>query len=331
MRILDRLPVALAIGLTCGLLLLGCGTGTVNRGASPDASGPQAVPRWEGRGFPAAGPWVAFYGSASEMGDLDRVARTFRIIVIDADPDERNFTAAQLGGLKAGGSNRVLSYLNLGACESFRSYWSTAPAGLVACKHNTAAQLGPYSGYADEVWMDLGNAEYQRLILQHVAPRLVAQGVDGFFLDNMELVEHSPDDPNGPCSPACRQGGLDLVRRLRENYPDLLIVMQNATGDVTRLGTTRGVRFADLLDGISHEEVYAPRRDEEAERQLEAWRDMRLRPGGRPFWIGTEDYVGACSNVTAARAAYAASRANGFSPYASDASAGQQSVCYWHF
>jgi cysteinyl-tRNA synthetase len=258
------------------------------------------------------------------MGDPQRVAAAFRVINLDADPGTGNFDAAQLSALKAGGRNRVISYLNLGSCEMWRTYWTNAPAGLVPCGLNTEAQLGPYEGYSDEVWMNPGNPAYQALILDHVAARLAAQGVDGFFLDNLELLEHAR------CDALCRQGGLDLVRRLRERYPGMLLVMQNATGDVTRLGMTGGVPFASLLDGISHEEVYAPRYEPGAEAQLLAWKAMGLYPG-HPFWIATEDYVGDCSNVQAAQDVYLRSRAQGFSPYATDASAGQKVICFWPF
>lgn len=282
-----------------------------------------------GPGFPVAGPWVSSYGTAAQMGDLAKVASTYRIINIDADPGAANFTGEQLRVLQAGGRNRVLSYFNVGACEHFRTYWASAPAGLASCAANTAAQRGPYEGYPDETWMDLGDERYQRLLLEHVAPRLAARA-DGFYLDNLEILEHPAMTKNGPCSAACRQGGLDFVRKLREKFPAHLIVMQNATSDVTRLGTTGGVRFAILLDGIAHEEVYAPRHDSSAETELLAWRAMGLGSrSGRPFWIGVEDYVGSCSNHVAARAALARARSRGFSPYASDESGAQKAVCYW--
>lgn len=283
------------------------------------------------RGFDALAPWVSFYGSADEMGSLDRVAGTFRIINVDADPDQGSFSPEQIALMRAGGRNRVISYFNLGSCERYRSYWSRAPAGFVPCAENRAARLGPYGGFPDEEWMDVGNSDYQRLLVEYVAPRLVAQGVDGFFFDNLEIVEHGPADAEGPCSASCSQGGLDLVRRLRERFPDLLFVMQNATGPITRTGRTGGVPFVALLDGVSHEEVFAPAPDAAAQAELEAWRALSLGPGGRSFFIGTEDYVGSCSNVDGARSAYERSRALGFSPYATDASAGQRTVCYWPF
>lgn len=308
-------PPSLAASCLAAALTGGCST-------PPDAPG---------RGFPAASPWVGFYGTAQEMGELAAVATRFRVIDIDADPGAGNFTREQIQELKAGGRNRVISYFNLGSCEQLRTYWADVPPGFVSCGANTAAQRGVYDGFPDEVWMDVGNADYQRLLIDHVAPRLAAQGVDGFFFDNLEIVEHGTATANGPCDASCAQGGLDLVRRLRERFPDLLFVMQNATGEVTRRGRTGGLDYPALLDGIAHEEVYAPEVDAAAQADLLAWAALGLRPNGRAFWIATEDYVGDCRARSAAYAAYQRSRAHGFSPYATDQSGGQKVICYWPF
>jgi hypothetical protein len=50
-----------------------------------DPSTDGTTPTTLGPGFPVSGPWVSFYGSAAEMGDLAKVARTYRIINLDAD------------------------------------------------------------------------------------------------------------------------------------------------------------------------------------------------------------------------------------------------------
>ncbi|CAM2138602.1 Glycoside-hydrolase family GH114 TIM-barrel domain-containing protein [Pararobbsia alpina] len=282
------------------------------------------------RAFTSA-PWMSFYGDVSTIGNVSTVASTFHVMDVDLDPDAGNFSASDIATLKANGNNVVLSYLNIGSCENFRSYWNTVPAGFVSCQANTAAHAGTYSGYPDEMWMNPSNPAYQHLIVDYVAPRLVAQGADGFYLDNLEIVEHGTSTTNGPCNAACAQGGLDIVRMLRAKYPSLVIVMQNATSDVTRLGQTGGVSFASLLDGIAHEEVYSPSYDSQAEQQLLAWQAMNLTPNGHPFWIATLDYVGSCSATAAARTVYTRSRSHGFIPYASDSSSGQNVVCNWGF
>src|SRR5256885_168998 len=101
----------------------------------------------------------------------------------DASPRPLGIRAGRRLQLHAGGKNRVISYLDVGSCESFRSYWSTAPAPLKSCNANTAAKLGPYAGFPNEQWMNPANVDYQDLIVKHVAARLAATGVDGFFLD----------------------------------------------------------------------------------------------------------------------------------------------------
>lgn len=261
------------------------------------------------------------------------MAATYRILDIDADPDMGNFSVSQIKTLKNGGANKVLSYLNLGSCENFRGYWSSVPAGFLSCSANKAAQLGTYSGYSNEVWMNVGNAAYQNLVINYIVPRLAAQGVDGFYFDNMEIVEHGTNTSNGPCDAQCSQGGLDLIAKLRDKYPSMLFVLQNATSDKTRLGRATGasgtVAFPSLLDGIAHEEVFKPVHDTSVEAELVSWSGMNLMPGGRKFWIGTLDYASSCTNTTAAQSAFQSSRARGFSPSVSDSSAGQQTVCYW--
>jgi len=282
-----------------------------------------------GRGFTTLAPWVTYYGE-STAANLATLASTFRVINIDADP-AGSFTPAQVTQLKNKGANRVLSYLNIGSCESFRTYWKSVPTGFESCGANTAAQLGKYDGYSNEVWMNPANTAYQNLILNYVAPRLVAQGVDGLFLDNMELVSHGTATTNGPCNAACSQGGLNLVGLLRQKYPKLLMVMNNANGSSTLNGSANGTPFANLLDGVVGESVYLPSYDGESEQALENWTGRKLKPGGLSFFIGTLDYVTACSqaNANTVRTDYTRSRSLGFSPYVATSSL--QAVCYWGF
>jgi cysteinyl-tRNA synthetase len=306
----------------------GGATSSATTGSATGGAGSGGGPA-SGRGFPDGGPWASFYGPADGL-DLAKLASSFRIINLDADPDGANFTAAQILELRAGGQNRVISYLNVGSCEDFRSYWSVDPPGHKSCQ-STGALTSLYDGYPDERWADLSNADYHDLIVNYVAPRLAAMGVDGFFLDNMEVVEHAAGDSNGPCDAACSQGGLDLVWELRQKFPDLLIVMQNATSDVTRKGKTHGAAYPSLLDGVSHEEVYSNGGDPQSQAEMQAWRGMSLMVNGRPFWLAAEDYVGACSAAKkpAADAIYAEALGDGINEYVTDDSGMQLAPCFW--
>ena len=311
----------------------GSGSGGSAGGSSQGGAGAGGVTEG-GRGFPIGQPWVAFYGSPTADLDLAKLAATFRIIDLDADPDV-GFTTAQIAQLRSSGQNRVISYLDVGSCESFRSYYATAPAGHKSCQ-SSGALTGAYAGYSDEMWADLSNASYQDLIVNYVAPRLAAQGVDGFFLDNMEVVEHGLNpSQGGPCDTTCSQGGLDLIWQLRQKFPDKLLVLQNAVSATTRMGTTNGVAFPTLLDGISVESTFSNgttvSTDTGTLNEVLAWRDLGLTPGNRPFWLGAEDYVGACNaaNKPTATAIYSLASAAGLNEYATDMSGLQHAPCYW--
>ena len=95
------------------------------------------------------------------------------------------------------------------------------------------------------------------------------------------VVEHGASTTNGPCNATCAQGGLDLIWKLRQKSPGMLIVMQNATGAFTRNGSTHGVLYRTLLDGISHEEVYSNGGDAQARSEMLAWKALNLTVAGR--------------------------------------------------
>jgi cysteinyl-tRNA synthetase len=225
----------------------GGGSGVGDGGPGSDEGGRSTgAPK---RGFPEAGPWVSFYGPVQDA-DVVRLASTFRIMNLEVDPDSANVTKTQLIALqaRAAGQNRVISYLNMGACETYRSYYATAPAGFASCVSSGALTTVYSPQYPDEKWANLSNAAYRKLMVEYVAQRLWDQGIDGFFLDNLEVVEHGAGAASGPCDAACAQDGLDLVWELRQRFPDALIVMQNATSDVTRTGTTHGVAYSAGAD-----------------------------------------------------------------------------------
>ena len=280
------------------------------------------------RNLPASAVWAVYYGTAAQTNPT-QLASSFNVIVIDADPGtgSPNFTPAQITALKAKGA-KVLSYLNVGACETWRTYWTTVPAGFESCGANTAAQLGRYSGYSDEYWMNVGNAAYQNLIVNYVASRLAATGVDGFMLDNIEIVGHGANAAQGPCDAACAQGGLDLVAQLRTEFPNLTIMLNNAPTSALS-GSSGGVSFPMLVDGNFAEQVFLPSLDSSLLQELQTWKSTEAQLPRSAFFTGTLDYVSSCSDSTDAQNGWNASVAAGFSP--SIATSALDQVCWWSF
>jgi len=331
---------ARAAALAAAALVAGCGGGggAASQSANPGGNASNAQPAIAingstnvtiaaSRKLDAHVSWVVYYGSGSQA-DLARMAATFKLIVVDADPANGSpaVTPAQIATLRSGGA-KVLSYLNFGACETWRTYWSNAPAGFLSCSANLTAQLGKMAGYS-EYWMNPANSDYQHLIADYVAPQLMATGVDGLMLDNFELVGHGSTTSDGPCDAACAQGGLDLVARLRNAWPGAPIVLNHAP--VAALsGESGGIAFPMLVDGDFAEQVFAPSQDSSQVQTLQFWRSTE---GGLPrsaFFTGTLDYMPDCTQIGAAQNDWNTSVADGFDP--SVATSALNAVCWWPF
>lgn len=296
-------------------------TNTNTQSMSPAPAIPAA------RALPASPVWAAYYGRGSAL-DIAQAAATFKLIVIDADPGSGTpaFSTAQIAALKANGA-KVLSYLNFGACEKSRTYWTTVPSGFVSCGANTSAQISKYQGF-QEYWMNPANADYQNLIVNYVAARLAATGVDGFMLDNFEIVGHGAGSSTAPCDAACAQGGFDLVRQLRDRFPDLVLVPNAAP--VQAIGaTTGGVSFPWLIDGVIAEQVFLPSTSTSVVQQLKSWQGIEQNLGRNGFFAGSLDYVSSCTANSTAQTAWTAAQQAGFSP--SIATTSLDSICWWPF
>ncbi|MFM0349893.1 endo alpha-1,4 polygalactosaminidase [Paraburkholderia sp. RL17-347-BIC-D] len=311
----------------------GNSTGSTNSSGSGNSStntnsGSSTTPTIStARALPASPVWAVYYGQGSAIS-IAHAAATFKLIVIDADPGNGTpaFSAAQIAALKANGA-KVLSYLNFGACEKSRTYWNTVPSGFMSCGANTSAQVSRYSGF-QEYWMNPANADYQNLIVNYVAPRLAATGVDGFMLDNFEIVGHGANASTAPCDAACAQGGLDLVKRLRDRYPDLAMV-PNAAPVQAIGGTTGGVSFPWLIDGVIAEQVFLPSTSTSVVQLLKSWQSTEQNLGRSAFFVGSLDYTSSCTATSTAQTAWTAAQQTGFSPSISTVSL--DSICWWSF
>lgn len=290
------------------------------------------------RGIEVAGPFLTFRGRAQQMGDLNKVASNFRIIAVDADPAHEKFSAKDLATLRAGGRNIVLGILNVGFCDRDQSYWRIASEGILPCAANLHTQIGERADRPRQVWMDLEDPEYQRLLGEYVAPRLARAGVDGFLLDGFELLDHGMDD-DAPCDKNCVAGGLAFLASLRGEFPDLIFVLQGGLSRRVREGHVDRIqeehvertRIASLLDGIVGEQVYSPSYNAQKEAELLAWKALGLKSNGQPLAIITQDYVKSCDDTAWAQMIWNASRSHGFAPAIGAPPVNRPRVCHWTF
>lgn len=138
------------------------------------SSGAMSEYTWE-----AAGKSYDYYVIYAEGPDIIGKIPKTDLLVIDAE----TYTADDIARIKAIGVKQVFSYLNVGSLEEFRSFYSDYEN----------ITLGDYEGRTDEKWVDVSNTAWQNFLKQRISA-LTAKGVDGFYLDNIDVYEHYQND-----------------------------------------------------------------------------------------------------------------------------------------
>ncbi|MGQ9864639.1 MAG: endo alpha-1,4 polygalactosaminidase [Bacteroidia bacterium] len=114
-------------------------------------------------------------------------ATNFDLILIDLFFQDQPFTPSEINQLKTkanGGKRLVLSYINIGAAETFRYYWNSHWT-----LHNPSWLKKKYQGYDDEYWVEFWNKDWQNIIYGNdnsYLKKIIDAGFDGAFLDNVE-------------------------------------------------------------------------------------------------------------------------------------------------
>ncbi len=110
-----------------------------------------------------------FLGATS--ADID-VMKEYETVVIDA----QYYTADEIDELQADG-HQVYSYINLGSLEDYRPYYD----------EYSKYSLDVYEHWEDERWMDVSQKEWQDFLVKELAPSILDKGVDGLFVDNVDV------------------------------------------------------------------------------------------------------------------------------------------------
>jgi hypothetical protein len=105
----------------------------------------------------------------------------YDLVVVDGEQT----SSASVARLRAAGAV-VLGYLSVGTIEPFRSWFpKLKPFRL----RDRFKQFG-------EIYADVDARGFRRAIVRRIAPRLLAKGFDGLFLDNTDMVEtHKRERP----------------------------------------------------------------------------------------------------------------------------------------
>jgi hypothetical protein len=107
-------------------------------------------------------------------GDIAARYRGYDLVIVDG----QSATPAQVATLRAGGAV-VLAYLSVGTIEPFRPWYRRLKPYRLPDKF---VEFGEY-------YARLNSRGFRRQIAGRIAPRILAKGFDGLFLDNTDMVE----------------------------------------------------------------------------------------------------------------------------------------------
>lgn len=103
--------------------------------------------------------------------ETDRLSGYDTVIV-----DPSAFLASDIRAIHDKGIT-VYGYINVGSIETFRPYYSRFKQYA----------LGRYDGWDNERWIDVSKKEWQSFIVRKLAGQYAAEGIDGFFVDNIDV------------------------------------------------------------------------------------------------------------------------------------------------
>ena len=152
----------------------------------------------------------------------------YKVIVIDA----QNYSASDVAALKRAG-HIVYSYLNIGSVESNRYYFNRFKK----------YRLKTYDNWEDEYWVNVGKKEWRNFIVDTIARKISAKGVDGFWVDNCDVYEYNRRK-------SIYNGLVKILKRLRKFNKKVTI--NGGDKFVTPL-INSGKKY--LIDGVVQEEV----------------------------------------------------------------------------
>lgn len=133
---------------------------------------------------------------------------------------------------------KVYSYINLGSIENFRSYYSEFEK----------IALGNYENWPDEKWIDVSKKEWQDYFVDVLAKELVDKGVDGFFIDNIDVYAKYKTS-------AIYKGILSVLQNLNTKYR--LPIILNGGYEFIMAAQKNKIELKTLFYGVNQESVFS--------------------------------------------------------------------------
>lgn len=167
-------------------------------------------------------------------------SENYHTVVIDA----QNLSGEEIDEMQERGQE-VYSYLNVGSLETFRPYYEEF-------QH---LALKPYVNWENEFWVDASSEEWQEFVAITLANQLLEKGIDGFWIDNVDVYGQFPTDET--------YSGVEFILKTLMKHSKPVIV--NGGDQFVRLYHEQNQHVDDILTGVNQETVFSAIHFEERE------------------------------------------------------------------
>ncbi|MDO8527787.1 MAG: endo alpha-1,4 polygalactosaminidase [Deltaproteobacteria bacterium] len=151
--------------------------------------------------------WFVYYGPGLTPADFQNID----IAILEPEHME-------VSNLK-NGRTRFFGYVSVGEVNDSRDYWQSLQGKNVVVEKN--------ANWPGAWRVDIRSKVWQDILLNQVIPSVIAKGYDGVFLDTvdtpLELETREPERFAGS-----KSATISFVRTLKQKFPDLLILTNNA-------------------------------------------------------------------------------------------------------
>jgi len=232
-------------------------------------------------------------GDGTLRGDLSKRYARFDLVVVDGESSGAEAVAA----IRRNSNGLVLAYLDVGTIEDYRGWYKAAKPYRL-----------DYWGDWGEWYANVNAAGFRSLMLKRAAPKMLAKGFDGLFLDNTDMTETHPAQKRGM---RALVAGLSRLLRARGK----LLMAQNGAGVNWPLRRFyNGINFEDVSFSYDFDRRAYVRRGAgavaRAQREIRRYLSAGLK-------VTATDYV-AAGKTKQARIAVRNACSAGALPYVSD-------------
>lgn len=146
----------------------------------------------------ASASFAVYYGQMNSS--VYSKLNSFDVIILSPPTVDETYVS------KLSRNHTVVGYVSLATIGGWEPWAKDVSENLI---------IGKDSNW-DERVVDFSSPEWRRVILDRAVPYILSRGgFNGVFLDNLDYVDQYPDK---------KEGMVDLVRAIRERYPNITII-----------------------------------------------------------------------------------------------------------